>query len=121
MNKEKWKYERVGGREQSIFICEESLEGEGEEEEEGFGEVCECTKMGLATCFFPFLPFFIVTQSLSFALAAMMPCDSEWERKRFEISKQSKNVSTFNVITKVAPPSSKRKQYPYLIHHFLVP
>jgi hypothetical protein len=27
----------------------------------------------LATCFFPFLPFFIVTQHLSFALAAMIP------------------------------------------------
>lgn len=74
MNKENWKYERVGGREQSIFICVES------EEEAVFGEVCECTKMGLATCFFPFLPFFIVTQPLSFALAAMMPCDSEWEK-----------------------------------------
>lgn len=78
MNKEKWKYERVGGREQSIFICIES------EEEEAFAsEVCESTKMGLATCFFPFLPFFIVSQPLPFALAAMMPSDFEWERKRF--------------------------------------
>ena len=40
MNKENWKYERVGGREQSIFICVES------EEEEAFAsEVCESTKM----------------------------------------------------------------------------
>jgi hypothetical protein len=62
MNKENWKYERGGGREQNIFICDVNSE------EELFA-----SDYDLATCFFPFLPFFIVTQHLSFALAAMIP------------------------------------------------